>query len=465
MERKVFISILGTGFYKKCIYTADGFSCETNFIQQALIKYIDEKYERWKPSDEAIIFLTQKARKDNWNKDIKERFCQRDGTTAEYHGLEEILDNMGIAFRGVDIDDGKDNRQMWNIFESIFGQIQEGDRLFVDVTHSFRYLPMLLIVLTNYAKLLKNVSVEAILYGNFEARDTETNTAPIMDLTQLSLLQDWTVAVSDYLQYGHIEHLERLSKESLKPILRNPETRTNDTKSLRDFINRLKMTVDDIITCRGEKIMKGDNVRMLKKKANEIEDIAIVQMKPVFSKIKDSLNDFVYDSTNNDDKEVNNIRNSIKAAKWCYSNKLYQQAITLLEEGVITLLCHYEGLDYYNPDERGIITKCIKIKNSDIPEDKWDTKNAIEHDKIKTILNNSNVWEDKAFILTLGNIMTLRNDYNHAGLNKNNNPSGAAKIISNIEKLTNSIEIFFLPEKVSQCHTTVQAVNYQHFTL
>lgn len=111
-----------------------------------------------------------------------------------------------------------------------------------------------------------------------------------------------------------------------------------------------------------------------------------------------------------------------------------------MEEGVITLLCHYEGLDYYNPDERGIITKCIKIKNSDIPEDKWDTKNAIERDKIKTILNNSNIWEDKVFILTLGNIMTLRNDYNHAGLNKNNNPSGALKIINNIEKLTNSIE-------------------------
>jgi hypothetical protein len=41
MGRKVFISVLGTGFYGACKYVKDGFvSTETRFIQQATLEYV-----------------------------------------------------------------------------------------------------------------------------------------------------------------------------------------------------------------------------------------------------------------------------------------------------------------------------------------------------------------------------------------------------------------------------------------
>ena len=69
---------------------------------------------------------------------------------------------MDMSFQAVHIPEGKSTEEMWELFEVIYSQLQEGDELYLDITNSFRYLPMLLVVLVNYAKMLKNVTVKAI---------------------------------------------------------------------------------------------------------------------------------------------------------------------------------------------------------------------------------------------------------------------------------------------------------------
>ena len=87
-----------------------------------------------------------------------------------------------------DIKDGKDTDEIWEIFDVIYNEINDGDELFLDITHAFRYLPMLLTVLINYSKFLKKITVKSITYGNFMA---EGDLKPIMDLTSISVLQDY----------------------------------------------------------------------------------------------------------------------------------------------------------------------------------------------------------------------------------------------------------------------------------
>lgn len=98
----------------------------------------------------------------------------------KYTGLKTVLHNMELPFepQAIKIPDGKDEDEMWEIFSTIFSQLQENDELYIDLTHSFRYLPMLLLVLSNYAKFFENISVNHISYGNFEARNKDTNEAP-----------------------------------------------------------------------------------------------------------------------------------------------------------------------------------------------------------------------------------------------------------------------------------------------
>lgn len=65
MARKIFLSVLGTGFYEKCKYKKDDFlSSETRFIQQAMLEYHDVK--SWTEDCVVCILLTNKAKEANW---------------------------------------------------------------------------------------------------------------------------------------------------------------------------------------------------------------------------------------------------------------------------------------------------------------------------------------------------------------------------------------------------------------
>lgn len=426
MGRRVFLSVLGVAFYETCRYRKDDFTgSETLFVQKSLLEYLQQQENWGGENDLVLMLLTDLARKNNWDKNLKTRFCAKLQKEVAYQGLEKILLDMNLSYQDIAIPDGKDSDEMWEIFELIFDELQEGDELYLDITNSFRYLPMLLVVLVNYAKLLKNVKVKAIFYGNYEARDKESNIAPIMDLLPLSVLQDWTLAASDYLRYGQVEKLFELSESSLIPILKNTETRTKDTEKLRSFVKTLKEMVEERTTCRGYAIVGSKNVRKLKCTASEIQKVTIVQLRPIFEKIKQSLNDF-------DAKE--NVLNCIKAAKWCCANKLYQQATTMLEEGLGTFLCCHYQLDYRKIANRDAIFGCISIKtqNKDIEE------NKANKELVEKILADDSVWGNKAFVTILQKILELRNDYNHAGFKKN--PFTAQKVIKIIEKLLDGIE-------------------------
>lgn len=183
MARKVFISVLGTGLYESGIYTKGEFkSTETRFIQQATIELLGCK-ETWTEDDKICILLTEQARKLNWDVTVRENRSTKE--KIPYEGLKNILEKMDLkpTLLDVPISDGKDEKEMWDIFQTVFNLLQEDDELYFDLTHSFRYLPMLILVLGNYAKFLKNVQIAHISYGNYEARNE--NGSPIVNLLPL----------------------------------------------------------------------------------------------------------------------------------------------------------------------------------------------------------------------------------------------------------------------------------------
>lgn len=142
MARKVFISVLGTGFYGKCKYTRGEYNSvkasETRFIQQSTLEYLNV-YD-WSKNDAAIFLLTSKAKSQNWNREIKSRVNFSTKEEEEYLGLEYVLEqmNLPVEISPVDIVDGKDEDEMWEIFNALFNELKDGDELYFDLTHSFR---------------------------------------------------------------------------------------------------------------------------------------------------------------------------------------------------------------------------------------------------------------------------------------------------------------------------------------
>lgn len=333
MARKLFITFLGTSFYKECTYYDDnGEYAKTRYIQCATLEQIGAK--DWTCEDAVRIFVTDKARKLNWNKDIMERDFKDD--IFPYSGLEADICTLGLAanIKAVSVCDGKDEKEIWSIFETIFNEIEDNDELYIDLTHAFRYLPMLILVLSNYAKFLKHVSIRHLSYGNFEA--SEDNHAPIVDLMPLTMLQDWTAAASEYLRHGYAKQLSENVTTTLRPLLRDEATRDN-AKLVKNFAQLLAGYASERLTCRGLSIEAGKTASSLCEIISKIEDTGIIPLNPVFEKIKGTIS-----------ASQGSATACIEAARWCYERNLYQQAATLLREGIVSYFCKRHKIDTSN---------------------------------------------------------------------------------------------------------------------
>lgn len=432
-SRKVFISILGTGNYFPCSYRQGDFtSSETRFIQEATLDFLRARSE-WSADDAAYIFLTPTARTSNWQAVP----VYKDGSPKgeDYAGLEPTLSQMGLPFpvEPVEISEEGDEEAIWSVFRSIYDQIHEGDRLYIDITHSFRYLPMLLLVLTNYARELKGAEVVSITYGNWEAKtETKTEPKPLVDLGALIELQDWTVAAGEFLRNGRASGLAELTKERVTPILRKSEKKDKNAIRLSDMTRRLTTVSQNLITIRGKEILSGEMFKKLDECTHGLDAGLITPMVPLVDKIKDSFRDF-------DTKP--SVSNGFATARWCYRMQLYQQSITILQE---TMKAYVAASHGYPSDEEHyteLAAKAFHITKGSIPKDKWQLGESDPTDRekraqvVRQYLAGSAVRELHPLYTEIGQ---LRNDFNHAGFRRN--AVNGRDIPGRIEKLIRRTE-------------------------
>lgn len=437
MKRKVFISVLGSNNYTECIYWKDEYkSAPVRFIQEATLDYLTKK-EEWTDNDMAVFLLTDEAEKANW---LDNGHFRRDtNEIIPCEGLEQRLIKMNLPIQISTINHlphGNNEAEIWEIFEKTFSRLQDGDELYFDLTHGFRYLPMLVMVLINYSKFLKNTKVRSITYGNFESRNKITNESPIIDLLLLSTLQDWTYAAGQFLDSGNVQKLINLSTEKINPILRETKGKDEGAKILRKFIKSLEDSVEDMQACRGVNVVEAINLGALKQITSQLESTFIQPLNPIFDKIKSRFEDF---------SEYANVKNGFIASKWCLDNGLYQQSITIFMENIVTLICQEEDIDYRS-NERELVNKAFKIKANNIDERNWKFSSDITEEelivsksKIKKLLSNNQLIR---FSASFQVCTEIRNDINHSGMR--NNPQNPKGIKEKIKKLiTDTIKILY----------------------
>src|SRR5574344_2050783 len=423
MTRKVFISVLGATDYGVCDYQKDGVSYgKVRFIQEATLTYLF-KEDNWSDYDCGIILLTKKAEEKNWIDN-----GQLDKTTKQpkqQAGLKTCLSKFNIPIKAVTgLPDGNNEKEIWEIFERAFQEIEKGDELYFDITHGYRYIPMLILVLCNYAKFLSDVKIKSITYGNYEISERGTKPGIIVDLLPLTQLQDWTFAAADYIRNGNVQDLSELN--------------TNDS-TLSEFTESLVEVIGERQTCRGIDIIKTTNFNRLLNITNNIESTSFKPLNPIMQKIKESFEQF--------DAEEN-IRNGYNAAIWCFDNKLYQQSITILQETIISDICINNNLDWQKRKYRDYVTSAFYILEHNTPKSGWQSKEEKDTPKweeemgIIDKLINSEIT--KCWINLYSKVEDLRNDINHSGMRDN------AKTISEfITLLTNCITE--LKKKIESC--------------
>lgn len=424
MARKVFISFLGATKYNDCDYQKDGLSYGTvRYIQEATLNYLTQK-EEWKDNSIAYILLTKGSEEKNWIDNGQTDFKTKEPIIQS--GLKTQLEKMNLPFLIEpikEVPDGNNEEEIWEIFERTFEKIQDEDELYFDLTHGYRYLPMLILVLGNYSKFLKKVTIKSITYGNFEISERGTKPGLIVDLLPLSALQDWTYAAGQYLDSGNVEKLTELSNKEIKPILAKTKGSDESARKLKTFINSLNSVIAERQTCRGINIVESTNIRTLKENVADIETTFISPLNPIFQKIKASLVSF-------DAKE--NVKNGLASAIWCFNNGLLQQSATILQEFVVSFFCLRHDIAIVDETKRKLINSAFAIKFKHLDEEQWDV-NEEQKIKIKAILLDD-LFNNVELINLFNNLTEVRNDLNHSGMRSKRNPQSAKSIKDNIQK-------------------------------
>ena len=409
MARKVFISFLGTGKYKPCCYvdTDSGFdSGVVHYVQAALV---DRHCKDWTAADRAFILLTEEAKAKNWLTN------NADDTTK---GLQQILhdqQDLSIEVIPVDVPDYNSESGIWELFDILYQLFEDGDEVYFDITHSFRFLPMLMTVLLSYSKTLKGIKVESISYGSFETLgpayqidreipDPNNRKAPILELSGLAELQDWTQATSDFLKYGRGEALYHMVNAGAQQLFKQDQREKGMLYS--QLGKELKKITEYFLANRGVGIHEGNAFKKLRRLIEDLTDLSEVKaVHPLLDQIKESTRDFA----------EGDWRNGLRATKWCIDHQLIPQGYTLLQETICTYVTTlHADLDYDNKRHRQLASDALHIKGRSIARANWRTKDP---EIVHTLL--SLIPDAPASVYN--SLSDLRNDVNHAGFNANRN--------------------------------------------
>ncbi len=411
--RNVYLSVLGTSPYVPCNYEADSLAKVENvrFVQEATLSL---NCRDWTAEDRIFILTTDEAFNKNW----------MDGGHQELsEGLRTRIERLNLRAKAeaIKITSGKTVDEIWNIFNQIYDLLNDGDNVIFDITHAFRSIPMLAIVVLNYAKALKNINLEGIYYGAFEILGhpkevekeiprIEDRNVPIFDLTAFNSLLEWSAAIQQFIKSGHAGPINDLAESELKPILRDQLDRRHAANQLKNLSRQLAKFSAIMATCRGTEI--SGIINTLKPFFTDSQAIDLIPpMKPLMEKIHRVIDRF----------SDHDIRNGIQAARWCMEHNMVQQGFTILQEILITGLVKAAGADIVNKKIRNIVNPAARFAGRETDHAQWDGSAAEYPEITKKIIE---IYQNNKQLLSLMNRLTdSRNDINHAGYNRKAKPA------------------------------------------
>jgi len=443
---RILLSVLGTNPYLPCCYKLgkDFENLPVRFIQESVIRHY---CAGWKgPDDRVVILVTNKdggngepgSYEKNW---LDNGHPTREGqpvngmlglesiltaiaTEKPYHGLAGFINHKIIPW-------GSNNNELWEIFKIVVEQIHDGDEVIFDVTHSFRSLPMLVFAALLFVRSVRTIKINAITYGAFEVLgsvntvkekfpDPCDRKAPVFDLSPLVSIISWSESAMLFNKYGEAGPLLELLYEEINPVLSYSRGKDEAANARRGLAKKIESFISAVKTVRGVEINEMGNL-----------DDAITKVETAgepngpgwaFNQLLDSI------KMKAQAFKAGSLMNGLHAAKFCIDHSLTQQAITLLNETVISMQCILCGLDWKNKEHREIVSKAPGLDSK--AEDTWEGVPGQYPDTTRKVI--SNIVNDPEY-MGLVNSLNIRNDIEHAGMRTD--PAGAEKLFNKSKKI------------------------------
>jgi len=289
-----------------------------------------------------------------------------------------------------------------------------------------------------YARFLKDVSIEGIYYGKFNGSNKEST---IIDLMPFVTLLDWAMATEDFLRSGNAGALEAIVREARRRYFTAGERRDipdrsgieEDEKALeahQRLVDALKAFTDAMRTSRAPELI--DLANRVKEALREAEAHTISflpLLNPLLEKVKAKF----------EGRFVDPVHVQLDAARWSQEHGMTQQAYTFLREGVITLAAHATGIDADDEVARERVVGPVlsrMVINGKVAEPEGGAsgiraKNASPAQV--DVEERLRPYQD-LIIEGYGQLIDYRNSINHAGIRKKSHPE-VEKLIRGLEHL------------------------------
>ena len=437
---KALISFLGTNDYLECRYRLDGSKSDYP------VKYIQEDMalrfcKEWTAHDEIRIFTTRKAKKINWRNNG--HVDHKSKKTLPNRGLEERLQKIDskATIRQMEIAEGNTESEIWEIFEAVYNSLRENEEILFDITHGFRSIPMLFMSLMGYARLLKNISVDGIYYGAFEvlgnfqavkAMDMEKRIAPVFDLTSFAHILEWTEATQSFVKNGSAREFARLASTRIGPMLKESKGKDQTAKKIALIMKGIERISKNILMNRGTEIVNYD-YELLKQNIQDLntEDVTIKPLVPLIGKAEKKIEKFMKED----------VLNGFHAVEWAMDHDLYPQAITMLQESMVTLILSDEGLDWGKQSNRIAVSSAIKLFS--MKDKKFNTAADLDQSLANRLLSNGRVEQ---FYHVFEGLRGIRNDVSHCGFitDEDNHSRSAESIREKFMNIYHDVKQIFL---------------------
>lgn len=471
-KRKHFIAVLGTGGYTPCTYCWEEGSCDTKFVQEAILKLACGEL---KSGDRITIFLTGEACTQNWKdrpysqdeieKKIGAEGGIRQGLCTVLQALSE--DIPGITVEEKEIATGRDRREMAQMFLEINSVIEDDEEIYFDVTHGLRNIPMLVMTILEYARATKNISVGGIFYGAFEAgtvdKVSKKKMVPIYDLSFYHTILSWSNAANSFIRYGHADEINDLAKEKWQLIARTASKKqSRNLKELSGNLNNVAKQLQNftasIETGRGDTAFKDGILNCYRAYAEE-QALATEHLVEEYYPLKELL-DKIDSKMERFKNAETNFQTGMAAVDWCIENRMVQQGYTALEETIKTFWCEKLGVPQDREFWRETVVKRLCSSLYDVIEgepgilagrlEEWKKQlrahggcdgetlsKALETGEILFGLITENT-EHKKLVKLMDRLGTKRNDISHFGFT--NQKATADNFKTELENMVNEFK-------------------------
>ena len=352
---KILITALGSGTYNKeknekeyklaTYYLEEGHPLEkTELIASA----IDEQWKMDK-----IIFIGTTG--SMWS-NVYKFYCKNKRITMndEYYNKlkntelsankDTLIENLEIEkfnatfdkkIKGIVIKYGVDNKENLENFHSIIEiekEIEDGDEIFIDITHSFRSMSFWLFLIMTYLKDVsnKNIDIKNITYGMFEAQNEKKET-PIVSLNLFVDILKWFKGASELKNYGNsYSILDELEKNLMNKEIKNEIEIFSDTMNI-NYIDSIEESLK--------------NFNTIKDKLNNLEGPGKYIIPQVF---KNFINTFELPNKKKLSNEEKKYLLRAKLAKWHFDQKRYSMAAININEAIVDFIM--DALNFPNID-------------------------------------------------------------------------------------------------------------------